>query len=417
MANKISVIGLGYVGLPVLTSIMGEVELIGFDINELRVKELSAGYDRTGEVSQEGLSICKAKYTSSPEVCKASDVFIVTVPTPVTSENEPDCSYLISACEMVGKQIKNGSLVLFESTVYPGLTRNICIPALERASSLKCCHDFHVGYSPERIIPGDNSRSLKDIIKVTSGCCDKSRKKVDLFYSEFLELETYSAPTLEVAEAAKVIENTQRDVNIALMNELSEILQKAKIDTHEVIKAASTKWNFHPYTPGLVGGHCIGVDPYYLAFKAEELHVEPKLILAGRQVNNKVSSRIIKEVITHQKNVEIKSEFNVLILGATFKENCPDIRNSKSLELYSSIKNSKIDVSICDPVADFKHTREEIDPVEIEALSRYDFIILSVNHSIFYNLGIDNLRKHLKHNGKIYDVKSMFDKNYSDYRL
>jgi UDP-N-acetyl-D-glucosamine/UDP-N-acetyl-D-galactosamine dehydrogenase len=417
MKTKVAVIGLGYVGLPVLSSISGRVEVVGFDVNEMRIEELSAGYDRTGEVTQQELDAIKATYSSSPKDCEESDIYIVTVPTPVNTENEPDCSHLIEACKMVGKQIKNGAVVIFESTVYPGLTREICIPILEHSSNFKCCRDFHVGYSPERINPGDKTRRLKDIVKVTSGCCDISRAIVDQFYSELLDLKTYSASSLEVAEAAKVIENTQRDINIALMNELSEIFQKAGIDTNEVIEAASTKWNFHAYVPGLVGGHCIGVDPYYLSYKAKILGVEPKMILAGREVNNAVTERILNEVLNHKQRLKDPNNFKVLILGASFKEDCPDVRNSKSLELFEDLRNLDIDVSICDPIADFNCKDKLWEPTEFGVLGKYDFIIITVSHSIFLQLEFKKLRQLLKENGKIYDVKSIFDKADTDYRL
>lgn len=415
--SKICVVGLGYVGTPLLMNIGAEYIIYGYDIDEDRVNELKRGYDRTCEVSSADLLDKKARFTNDIRECRDCDIYVVTVPTPVTVDCEPDMQFLISACEKIGEQLTFGNLVIFESTVYPGLTREICIPILEEKSGLKCTAEFYVGYSPERINPGDKTRTLKKITKVTSGCCELSRRVVDEFYAKCIGLTTYSAPSIEVAEAAKVIENTQRDINIALINELSTIFNECNIDTEEVLQAASTKWNFHVYKPGLVGGHCIGVDPYYLAFKARQLGLEPSVILAGRKINEGVVSRIAKRIGDYFEGKPESETKSVLILGATFKENCPDVRNSKSIELYNQLAQSGCLVHICDPLADFSHGLDDILTVDLTALRKYDVIVMAVGHQKFVDFGVLNFREHLKEGGKFMDLKSVFEKYQSDFRL
>lgn len=415
--DQVTIIGLGYVGLPLLAEIGDKTQVIGFDLDSLRIHELKDGYDRTGELTTNELNRVNAKFTDNFADCGDSDFYVVTVPTPVNSKQDPEPKYLRLACEQIGPSLQPKNTVIFESTVYPGLTREVCIPILERLSGLKCSKDFFVGYSPERINPGDKTKRLKDIIKVTSGCCNSSRRLVDKFYSEIVGLKTHSAPSLEVAEAAKVIENTQRDINIALMNELSEIFNLCGIDTKDVIEAASTKWNFQAYTPGLVGGHCIGVDPYYLAFKARQLGIDPKVILAGRATNEKVVSRVIQRVHQAYSSIPNRTSYSILLLGATFKENCPDIRNSKSIDLYNSLNESEYEVEICDPLANLDEAHPSVKVTDLSYLKTYDLIIATVGHQIFKELGIEHFKSHLKENGEIFDLKSLFSRYESTFRL
>jgi len=388
---KIAVIGLGYVGLPLAVSFAKKFDVIGFDIKKERIEELKRGEDSTGEVSCEDLKSILINFTANPEDLNNANFYIVTVPTPIDTHNNPDLKPVISATKTVGKVLKKGDYVVYESTVYPGVTEEICVPILENESGLKFIKDFKVGYSPERINPGDKVHTFENIIKVVSGCDKESLDLIAETYGKVVKAGIYKAENIKVAEAAKVIENTQRDLNIALMNELALIFDKMHIDTKSVLEAAGTKWNFLKFEPGLVGGHCIGVDPYYLTFKAEEFGYHPQVILAGRKINDSmgkfVAEKTVKLLI---KAGKIVKDSKVLILGFTFKENVPDIRNTKIIDIYNELKDYGITADIFDPIAD----KEEIESeYGIKALTKldnskiYDSIILAVKHNYF----IENL--------------------------
>lgn len=388
---KIAVIGLGYVGLPLAVSFAKKFDVIGFDIKKERIEELKRGEDSTGEVSCEDLKSILINFTADPEDLNNANFYIVTVPTPIDTHNNPDLKPVISATKTVGKVLKKGDYVVYESTVYPGVTEEICVPILENESGLKFIKDFKVGYSPERINPGDKIHTFENIIKVVSGCDQESLDLIAEIYGKVVKAGIYKAENIKVAEAAKVIENTQRDLNIALMNELALIFDKMHIDTKSVLEAAGTKWNFLKFEPGLVGGHCIGVDPYYLTFKAEEFGYHPQVILAGRKINDSmgkfVAEKTVKLLI---KAGKIVKDSKVLILGFTFKENVPDIRNTKIIDIYNELKDYGITADIFDPIAD----KEEIESeYGIKALTKldnskiYDSIILAVKHNYF----IENL--------------------------
>ncbi|MBZ4643492.1 MAG: UDP-glucose/GDP-mannose dehydrogenase [Deferribacteraceae bacterium] len=388
---KIAVIGLGYVGLPLAVSFAKKFDVIGFDIKKERIEELKRGEDSTGEVNCEDLKNISINFTADPEDLNNANFYIVTVPTPIDTHNNPDLKPVISATKTVGKVLKKGDYVVYESTVYPGVTEEICVPILENESGLKFIKDFKVGYSPERINPGDKIHTFENIIKVVSGCDQESLDLIAEIYGKVVKAGIYKAENIKVAEAAKVIENTQRDLNIALMNELALIFDKMHIDTKSVLEAAGTKWNFLKFEPGLVGGHCIGVDPYYLTFKAEEFGYHPQVILAGRKINDSmgkfVAEKTVKLLI---KAGKIVKDSKVLILGFTFKENVPDIRNTKIIDIYNELKDYGITADIFDPIAD----KEEIESeYGIKALTKldnskiYDSIILAVKHNYF----IENL--------------------------
>ena len=345
---KICIVGLGYVGLPLAIEFGKKFNTVGFDISKQRINELKNSYDRTKEiVTKDFQKSKKLEFTNSQKAINSADVIIVTVPTPIDRNKKPDLSPIESACNLIGRNLKKGSTIVFESTVYPGLSEEICIPILERISNLQWKKDFFIGYSPERINPGDTERRLTNITKIVSGDTLKTLNFIDDIYSSIINAGTYRAESIKIAEAAKVIENTQRDLNIAFMNELSMIFNKMEIDTKKVIDAASTKWNFHSYSPGLVGGHCIGVDPYYLTYKANQIGIKPQIILSGRSINDKMHNFVIKNIKKLSKELSIKiNDCNILILGATFKENCPDLRNSRVWDLYESMSvinnNTKI---------------------------------------------------------------------------
>ena len=352
--TKIAVLGLGYVGLPLAVEFGKKYQVWGFDISHERIRELKQGDDKTKEVGIDELKQSKfLSFTANIDEIKTAQVFIVTVPTPIDKKNKPDLSPLISASKAVGGILKKDDVVIYESTVYPGTTEEICIPILENSSKLEINKDFYVGYSPERINPGDKNHKITDILKVTSGSNKASSDFIDQLYASIIPAGTFKATSIRVAEAAKVIENTQRDLNIALINELSHIFNKLDIDTYEVLEAAETKWNFLPFKPGLVGGHCIGVDPYYLTFKAQEMGYEPRVILAGRQINDEMAEYVSKNLIDMilSKN-HILEKSKVLIMGFTFKEDCPDTRNTKIFDLYNFIESSGLKCDIYDPVAD-----------------------------------------------------------------
>jgi UDP-N-acetyl-D-galactosamine dehydrogenase len=420
--KTIAIIGLGYVGLPLAVEFGKKRTVIGFDIKQQRILQLLSGVDHTNECTAEELKEARQLTFSSDPMClKDADIFIVTVPTPVDKANRPDLNPLIKATETVGKVLKQGNIVIYESTVYPGATEEICVPVLEKLSGLAFNKDFYCGYSPERINPGDKSHRLPSIKKVTSGSTDEASKCIDLLYSEIITAGTYVASSIKVAEAAKVIENTQRDLNIALMNELSLIFHKLGIDTLEVLEAAETKWNFLPFKPGLVGGHCIGVDPYYLTHKAQEMGYHPEVILAGRRINDSMAKYVADETVKLmlQKKLPVLS-CKILVLGLTFKENCPDLRNSKVIDIVKRLKTYNTTVDIYDPWVNLEEAKFEY---KIDCLSNlpenntYSAIILAVSHDEFKSLGIEKIKLFGISNSVIFDVKGIFDKNSVDGRL
>ncbi|MEC7276637.1 MAG: nucleotide sugar dehydrogenase [Bdellovibrionota bacterium] len=397
--RKISVIGLGYVGLPVAVEFGKASEVIGFDINSRRIDELKEGFDRNNEVSKEELSSTKINYTSSVEELSSANFHIVTVPTPITESNIPDLSILKAASKTVGQVLKKGDIVVFESTVYPGATEEVCLPILEEVSKLKLNEDFQLGYSPERINPGDKEHTFTKILKIVSGSSEDALNTIAKTYESVVKAGVHRASSIKVAEAAKVIENTQRDINIAFMNELAIIFDKLEIDTKEVLKAASTKWNFLNFYPGLVGGHCIGVDPYYLTHKAESIGYHPQVILSGRKINDNmgkyVAQKVIKKLINN--NVDV-CKANVTILGITFKENTPDIRNSKVIDIIDELKSYNVNIQISDPLAMNDEIEEEygLSLTFYQDLKKADCVILAVKHRESIELKTDDIKNLLK---------------------
>ena len=424
--KQIAIIGLGYVGLPLAIEFGKKYKVLGFDINKDRIEELNSGRDRTNEANLEGLSHAMnlsskgnlgLSFSNKVEDLKSCNVYIVTVPTPIDQFKAPDLTPLLKASEMIGKVLKKGDIVIYESTVYPGCTEEDCVPVLEKNSKLKFNLDFFCGYSPERINPGDKVNTLTKIMKVTSGSTSEIADIVDALYSSIIEAGTHKAPSLKVAEASKAIENAQRDVNISFINELALIFDKMGIDTNDVIDAAGTKWNFLKYKPGLVGGHCIGVDPYYLAHKAESLGYYPQVILSGRRVNDNmgifVANKLVKLLIS--KN-HVISNSKSLILGITFKENCPDIRNSKVIDIFRELKQFNMNVEVYDPHADKHEVKEEYGVDLVETISnKYDAIILAVSHKEFLELDIRSICANS--DSIIYDIKSFLDRSIVDARL
>ena len=392
MNNKIAIIGLGYVGIPLAVEFGKSIKTIGFDIDKSRIAELKSGFDRTLEMSKEDLfSSKKLEYTTNINDTKNCNIYIITVPTPINSKNQPDLTPLIKSSESVGTVLKKDDIVIYESTVYPGVTEDECVPILESVSGLKFNVDFYCGYSPERINPGDKEKTLTKILKITSGSTPEISDFIDDLYKSIITAGTYKAPSIKVAEAAKVIENTQRDVNIALINELALIFDTMNIPTNEVLKAAGTKWNFLNFKPGLVGGHCIGVDPYYLTFKAEKMGYKPNLILSSRIINNGMSAYIAKKTIRFlvDSDKNIKGS-NILILGLTFKENCPDIRNTKVLDIIEELEDYGCLIDIYDPWVDsselnISHKREIISN-PFESSKKYEAILVCVSHNQFINI-------------------------------
>lgn len=415
MTNRqISVIGLGYVGLPVAVA-FGKIQTtVGFDINELRLDELRKGQDRTREVSPEDLRSSDITLTSDIEALKRSDFHIVTVPTPVNQVNQPDFTPLQKASETLGRALKKRDIVVYESTVYPGATEEICIPILEKVSGLRFGVDFTVGYSPERINPGDKERTFTKIMKVVSGSDQRTLDIIADVYSSVVTAGVFKAASIKVAEAAKVIENTQRDINIALMNELALIFNRLNIDTVDVLEAAGTKWNFLPFRPGLVGGHCIGVDPYYLAHKAQEVGYYPEMILAGRHLNNSMGQHIAHEAVkTLIQNGKNPNQAILSILGLTFKENCPDIRNTKVVDVINELKSYGISVQVCDPEADPQEVKHEynFELTHSDEMQLADLTILAVAHTSLIQILTQTPEKLLREESIIMDIKSCLDRN------
>lgn len=408
MSIKISVIGLGYVGLPLAVAFSDKFKVIGFDVNEKRVEELNKFNDKTLEIDLEKLKNAitnnKMKLSSNIDDIKECNFYIVSVPTPVDKNNRPDLTPLLKASQSVGSVLKKGDIVVYESTVYPGATEEECVPVLEKFSNLKFNEDFFCGYSPERINPGDKEHTITKIKKITSGSTKKVADIVDDVYASIIKAGTFKASSIKVAEAAKVIENTQRDINIAFVNELAMIFEKMHIDTTEVLKAAGTKWNFLKFNPGLVGGHCIGVDPYYLTHKAQELGYHPEIILAGRRINDNMgkyaANRVVKLMIKHDKKI---NKAKVLILGITFKENCPDIRNSRVIDVVKELKEFGCNVDVYDPWADKNDVLREynLNLIENLNLNNYDAVVLAVAHDEFKNLDFSNL------NAVTFDIKGI----------
>ncbi len=419
--KKIAVIGLGYVGLPLAVEFAKKYEVLGFDINQSRVDELNLGHDSTLEVGDDNLqsviNIDKGlRLSCSIDDLSRCTIFIVTVPTPVDKNNRPILTPLIKASETIGKHLKKDDIVIYESTVYPGATEDECIPVLEDVSGLKYNVDFYAGYSPERINPGDKTHTVTKIKKVTSGSTPETGKQVNDLYRSIITAGTHLAPTIKVAEAAKVIENAQRDINIAFVNELAKIFNKLDIDTHAVLEAASTKWNFLPFKPGLVGGHCIGVDPYYLAQKAQEVGYHPEIILAGRRLNDSMGEYVATEVLKLmvQSGIPVKGA-KVLMLGITFKENCPDIRNTKAIDVYHNLKSFHMDVDVYDPWASSSEVKHEYGIDTIQTIDKkYDVIVHTVAHTEFSMLDFVSLRKE---KSIVYDVKGNLSDEISDKRL
>tara|TARA_B100001113_G_C21123408_1_gene628560 strand:- start:5679 stop:6950 length:1272 start_codon:yes stop_codon:yes gene_type:complete len=420
--EKIAIIGLGYVGLPLAIEFGKKIETIGFDIKSSRINELQSGYDSTFEVNQNEFSKNKnLKFTSNPRDMIGCNIFIITVPTPIDHNKEPDLTPLIKSSETVGKILKEGAIVIYESTVFPGATEEVCVPILEKFSNLKFNENFFCGYSPERINPGDKNRRLTNIKKITSGSTSKTAKAVDKLYNKIIKAGTYKASSIKVAEAAKVIENIQRDINISLINELAIIFNKLKIDTESILEAAGTKWNFLPFRPGLVGGHCISVDPYYLAHKSIQIGYDPKVLLSGRRLNDSMPSYIVSEVFRLMKDKNIKKEnSNILIMGISFKEDCPDTRNSKIFDMILELNQNKCNVDVFDPVVNFKTFDQDINFTFYQKKPpsrKYDAIIIAVSHSEFKKLSIEKIKSFTKNKNIIYDVKYLLKQDQVDGRL
>ena len=418
---KIAIIGLGYVGLPLAVEFGKKRTVIGFDINQKRIDELKAGRDGTLETTEDELRDAKLlSYTMSPDDLKAANCFIVTVPTPIDSYKRPDLTPLIKASETVGKVLKQGDIVIYESTVYPGATEEDCVPVLEKYSGLTFNQDFFCGYSPERINPGDKEHRVTTIKKVTSGSMPEIADLVDTLYNEIITAGTHKAESIKVAEAAKVIENTQRDLNIALINELAIIFNKMGIDTEAVLQAAGSKWNFLPFRPGLVGGHCIGVDPYYLTHKAQAIGHNPEIILAGRRMNDGMGAYVVSRLIKAMMKKRIQVEGSkILIMGLTFKENCPDLRNTRVVDIVSELQDYNCEVDVFDPWVSVEEAQHEygIKPIEKPLANNYDGIFLAVAHQQFIDMGGAAIRKLGKTNHVLYDLKYVLTSCESDLRL
>ena len=417
----LAIIGLGYVGLPLAVEFGRLYPTVGFDINPKRIEDLNNGFDETLELSSDELNgASQILYTNQIEELRNANTFIITVPTPVDKHNIPDLNPLLRASETVGKVIKLGDVVIYESTVYPGATEEDCIPVIERISGLKLNVDFYAGYSPERINPGDKEHRFSNTIKVTSGSTPETAMYVDSLYASVVSVGTYKASSIKVAEAAKVIENTQRDLNIALINELSIIFNKMGIDTEEVLIAAGTKWNFMPFRPGLVGGHCIGVDPYYLTHKAQELGYLPEVILAGRRINDGMGGYIAERVarLMMQKMINVVGA-KILVMGLAFKENCPDIRNSKVIDIINTLKSFNAHIDVYDPWVDPLQVSEEYGISIVNELksSNYDAVVLAVAHREFLDMGSRKIRDLCRENSVLFDVKYIFTSHEVDGRL
>lgn len=418
---KLAIIGLGYVGLPLAVEFGRRRPVVGFDINQRRIDELKVGTDFTLETSQEELEAAKQlSYTTNLEELKNCNCFIVTVPTPIDEYKQPDLTPLIKASEAVGKVLKKGDIVIYESTVYPGCTEEDCVPILERVSGLKYNVDFYCGYSPERINPGDKEHRVTVIKKVTSGSTPEIAALVDGLYREIITAGTHKAESIKVAEAAKVIENTQRDLNIALINELALIFNKMGIDTEAVLEAAGSKWNFLPFRPGLVGGHCIGVDPYYLTHKAQAIGYHPEIILAGRRLNDSMGAYVVSQLVKAMAKRRIHVEgAKVLIMGLTFKENCPDLRNTRIVDIVKELGEYNCQVSVFDPWVSIEESQHEygITPIQELKVGEYDAIILAVSHDQFKAMGEQRIRAFGKPGAVVYDLKYILEASESDLRL
>lgn len=418
---KIAVIGLGYVGLPLAVEFGKHLPVVGFDINATRISALAAGTDHTLEVSDEELTqALHLSYSSDIQALKDCNFFIVTVPTPIDDYKQPDLTPLIKASEAIGSLLKQDDIVVYESTVYPGATEEVCIPVLEKVSGLTFNQDFYAGYSPERINPGDKEHRVTNILKVTAGSTPEVADFVDEVYNLIITAGTHKAASIKVAEAAKVIENTQRDVNIALINELAVIFNKMGIDTQAVLEAAGTKWNFLPFRPGLVGGHCIGVDPYYLTHKAQAIGYNPEIILAGRRLNDSMGEYVVTQLVKTmiKKRIQVEGA-KVLVLGLSFKENCPDVRNTKVIDIVHELEEYNIEVDVYDPWVDKAEAEREynVTPISKPDVNHYDGIILAVAHNEFVDMGVDQIRAFGKNEHVLYDLKYVFTKEDTDIRL
>lgn len=418
---KIAVIGLGYVGLPLAVEFGKHLPVVGFDINAERISALTAGTDHTLEVSNKELAqATHLTYSSDINELQDCNFFIVTVPTPIDDYKQPDLTPLIKASEAIGSLLKQDDIVVYESTVYPGATEEVCIPVLEKVSGLTFNQDFYAGYSPERINPGDKEHRVTNILKVTAGSTPEVADFVDEVYNLIITAGTHKAASIKVAEAAKVIENTQRDVNIALINELAVIFNKMGIDTQAVLEAAGTKWNFLPFRPGLVGGHCIGVDPYYLTHKAQAIGYNPEIILAGRRLNDSMGEYVVTQLVKTmiKKRIQVE-DAKVLILGLSFKENCPDVRNTKVIDIVHELEEYNIEVDVYDPWVDKAEAEREYNVTLISkpAMNNYDGIILAVAHNEFVEMGVEKIRALGKTSHILYDLKYVFSKEDTDIRL
>jgi UDP-N-acetyl-D-glucosamine/UDP-N-acetyl-D-galactosamine dehydrogenase len=418
---KVSIVGLGYVGLPLAVEFGRKRPVVGFDINQRRIDELKANHDFTLETTQEELAAAKyLTYTTSIEDLRACNCYIVTVPTPIDEHKRPDLTPLIKASETVGKVLKKGDIVIYESTVYPGCTEEDCVPVLEKHSGLKFNQDFFCGYSPERINPGDKEHRVSTIKKVTSGSTSEIADIVDALYNEIITAGTHKAESIKVAEAAKVIENTQRDLNIALINELALIFNKMGIDTEAVLNAAGSKWNFLPFRPGLVGGHCIGVDPYYLTHKAQAIGYHPEIILAGRRLNDSMGAYVVAQLVKAMTKKQIQVDgAKVLVMGLTFKENCPDLRNTRVVDIVAELKDYNCQVDVYDPWVSVEEAEHEygITPIASPGGGLYDAIILAVAHHQFKELGASAIRALGKPSSVLYDLKYVLSTQEADLRL
>ncbi len=418
---KLAVVGLGYVGLPLAVEFGKVRSVLGFDINARRIEELQAGHDHTLEVEREELQAAvHLRYSADAEALAEANVFIVTVPTPIDKYKQPDLTPLIRASETIGRVLKRGDIVIYESTVYPGATEEVCVPVLESVSGLRFNEDFYAGYSPERINPGDKQHRVANIRKVTSGSTPEAAALIDRLYAQIIVAGTHKAPSIKVAEAAKVIENTQRDVNIALINELALIFNKLGIDTQAVLEAAGTKWNFLPFRPGLVGGHCIGVDPYYLTHKAQSIGYHPEIILAGRRLNDAMGSYVVSQLIKAMTKRRIQVQGSrVLVMGLTFKENCPDLRNTRVVDIVRELAEYNIDVDVYDPWVDPAEAVQEygIQPVEQPRQGAYDGIVLAVAHQQFKDMSAAQIRALGKPEHVLYDLKYVLTAEEADLRL
>ncbi|NHH89276.1 Vi polysaccharide biosynthesis UDP-N-acetylglucosamine C-6 dehydrogenase TviB [Pseudoalteromonas sp. MB47] len=418
---KIGIIGLGYVGLPLAVEFGKKYQTLGFDINQGRISQLQSGHDTTLEVSDEELKQSpNLSYSHTVSDLESCNTYIVTVPTPIDEHKQPDLTPLIKASEMLGNVIKQGDIIIYESTVYPGATEEACLPVVEQVSGLKFNQDFFAGYSPERINPGDKEHRVTNILKVTSGSTPDIAELVDQLYKSIITAGTHKASSIKVAEAAKVIENTQRDVNIALINELSIIFNKLGIDTLEVLEAAGTKWNFLPFRPGLVGGHCIGVDPYYLTHKAQSVGYHPEMILAGRRLNDGMGKHVVSELVKKMLKKRIHVEgANVLVMGLTFKENCPDLRNTKVVDIVTELKEYNINVDLVDPWCSNEEAEHEygLSLTNEYKQNYYDAVVVAVGHNEFKEMGVEQIRALGKEQHVLYDLKYVLPKDCVDMRL